>query len=116
MLVWGELDTEFIQGQRWAPSFSIMPDDNRKSEPGEIDPANVEKLLEIELMQKRAAWQQAKTRRGTWRTLSFLFLFVVLVVAVVTFYLFFSGDRMEGLKAGAVHREATGSSATPAPR
>ena len=72
-----------------------MPDSNRKSEGDEIDAA---KLLEIELMQKRAEWKRAKERRGGLRALSFLFLFVVIVAAIVAFYLFFSPGRVRDLK------------------
>ena len=71
-----------------------MPDRERKSEPGEIDPTKVEQLLEIELMQKRAAWQQAKARRSNLRAMSFLFLFVVIIAALVTFFLFFSSGTI----------------------
>lgn len=62
-----------------------MSDDNRKPEP--IDPAKMEKLLEIELMQKRMAWQQAKARRGGYRALAFLFLILVIFGAAVAVYL-----------------------------
>lgn len=72
----------------------MIPDGNRKPEPGETDPAQLAKLLEIELMQKRAQWQQAKARRGNLRTVSFLFLFLVIVGAIVAFYLFFSPARV----------------------
>jgi len=70
-----------------------------------MDPAKIEKLLEIELMQKRASWQQAKARRGSFRALSFFFLFIVIVAAVVGFYLFFSPDRMSELKSNATEQE-----------
>ena len=75
-----------------------MPDDNRKPERQEIDPAQIEKLLEIELMQKRATWQQTKARRGGLRALSFLFLFLVILAALVGFFVFFSSGRMSELK------------------
>ena len=68
----------------------MMPDGNSKPEPTELDPAKLAKLLEIELMQKRAGWQQAKARRNKLRALSFLFLFLVILAAMAAFYLFFS--------------------------
>ena len=46
-----------------------MPASDREPEPGETDPSMVERLLEIELIQKRAAWQQAKARRGSRRAM-----------------------------------------------
>ena len=67
-----------------------MPDGNRKPEPDELDPAKLAKLLDIELMQKRAEWQQAKARRGNLRALSFFFLFIVVAGAIAAFFLFFS--------------------------
>jgi hypothetical protein len=75
--------------------FSIMPDSNRKSEGDEIDAT---KLLEIELMQKRAEWKRARERRGGLRALSFFFLFAVIVAAIVAFYLFFNPGRVRELK------------------
>jgi hypothetical protein len=74
-----------------------MPDSNRKPEGGEIDPLQ---MLELELMQKRASWQQAKARRGGLRALSFLFLFVVIVAAIAVFFIFFSPARMQELRSG----------------
>ena len=67
-----------------------------KSQPDgrETDPEKLAKLLEIELMQKRASWQQAKARRSSFRVMSFLFLFAVIVAAVLTFYFFLSSDRL----------------------
>jgi hypothetical protein len=85
-----------------------MPDGNRKPEGGEIDPA---KLLEIELMQKRAAWQQAKARRGNLRAVSVFFLIVVIAAALVCFYLFFSPERVRELRSG--HGEGIEADSSP---
>ena len=83
-----------------------MPDDNPNPPPP--SPSEIEKLLEIELMQKRASWQQAKAQRSIWRALSFLFLFLVILAALVGFFIFFSSDRRADLKAGsAAHSEPT---------
>ena len=88
-----------------------MPDGNRKPEGGEIDPA---KLLELELMQKRAEWKQAKARRGSLRALSFFFLIVVIVAALICFYLFFSPERVRELRSGSAgETEATPSPSVP---
>jgi hypothetical protein len=70
-----------------------MPESDRKREEKEIDPAKLEQLLEIELMQKRTAWQQAKARRSGLRALSFFFLFVVLVAALLACFFLLSPDR-----------------------
>ena len=72
-----------------------MPENNRKPEGDQFDPT---KLLEIELMQKRAEWKRAKERRGGLRALSFLFLFAVIIAALVAFFFFLSPDRVRELK------------------
>lgn len=65
-----------------------MTDPSGKGEPEPNDPAQLEKLLEIELMQKRMAWQQAKQRSSSWRNLSYLFLFLVIAGAVIAYFVF----------------------------
>ncbi|MDQ6860192.1 MAG: hypothetical protein M3032_03435, partial [Verrucomicrobiota bacterium] len=50
------------------------------------DPDALARLLELELMQKRAGWQQGKQRLGVLRAVSFLFLFVVVAGALVAFW------------------------------
>lgn len=68
-----------------------MPGDDVKSgRRPENDPEELSRLLELELMQKRAAWQQASARHKTLKSVSIFFLFVVIVAAVVGFYLAFS--------------------------
>lgn len=78
-----------------------MPDANRKPEPGEIDPAKIQQLLEIEMMQQRASWQQAKARRGSLRAMSFFFLFLVIVGALFAYFVFLSPERLSELKSSA---------------
>jgi hypothetical protein len=75
-----------------------MPDDDLK--PNLPDSSEAERLLELELMQKRAMWQQTKARRGTLRVLSFLFLFVVVLIALLVFFWFLSPERIGELKTG----------------
>ena len=75
--------------------------DRNNQPPRETDPAKLAKLLEIELMQKRASWQQAKARRGTLRAMSFLFLFVVIIAAVAAFYFLASSERVPSAGDGA---------------
>ncbi len=70
---------------------------------------SLEKLLEIELMQKRTKWKQAKARQGTLRTLSFLFLLLVIVGALAGFYYFFSSGALSNQKT----HSAPGSAETP---
>jgi hypothetical protein len=90
-----------------------MADADSKREPTEADPAQIAQLLEIELMQKRAAWRQAKERRGSLRMISFLFLFLVIVGALVAFYLFFSPERVNELRSNAPHASVSPASSSP---
>ena len=75
------------------PIYPMQPEGNSHPTPRDTDPEKLAKLLEIELMQKRASWQQAKARRSTYRTMSFLFLFFVIVAAFIAFYFVASSDR-----------------------
>jgi len=54
----------------------------------ETDPDALAKALELELIMKRASWQKLRARRGTWRALSFLFLFLVLLGALLAYFYF----------------------------
>ena len=71
----------------------MKPEGNHQPAARETDPEKLAKLLEIELMQKRASWQQAKARRSSYRTMSFLFLFIVIVAAFVAFYFIATSER-----------------------
>ena len=52
-------------------------------------PDDLSRLLELELIQKRAEWQRASARHKSIRSASFVFLFVVVVAALVGFYFLF---------------------------
>lgn len=82
------------------------------SEPEEIrpeapaaDPEALAKALEVELMLKRASWQKAQAKRGTLRALSFAFLLLVILGALLAWFYFASALRHRGdepARAGAV--------------
>lgn len=93
-----------------------MLDDKRKPERPETKPLDLEQLLEIELMQKRAAWQQRKARRGILRALSLFFLFVVVLAALVGFFVFLSPDRVNELKSSTSQHAPITPSPTSSPR
>jgi hypothetical protein len=76
--------------------FQIMLEGDNKPRQEEVDPDKLSKLLEIELMQKRAAWQQMAARGKTLRTVSFFFLFVVILAALIGFYFFFFSGGIPG--------------------
>ena len=66
---------------------------NGDGKPEPIDPETAVRLLELELMQKRAARQMAAGRRSGLRTASFVFLFAVILGALLAFYyVFYSGS------------------------
>jgi hypothetical protein len=60
------------------------------------DPDALAKALEMELIMKRASWQKSRARLGTWRTLSFLFLFLVLLGALLAYFYFMTEARQRG--------------------
>ena len=65
-----------------------MQDINRKPDGERLDPGHFERMLELELMQKRAAWQQARAKRGIVRALAYLFLFLIISAGVLAYFLF----------------------------
>ena len=70
--------------------------DSTGGKPEPADPEQAVRLLELELMQERAARQMAGTPYRGLRAASFLFLFAVLLgAAFAAYYLFFSGHLDE---------------------
>ena len=57
--------------------------------PKEIDPDNLSRLLELELIQKRATWKQAGERYRSIRAAGFVFLFVLFVGCLIGAYFAF---------------------------
>ena len=57
-------------------------------EPPPADPEALTRELELELITKRASWQKMRARRSTWHALRLLFLFVVLVGALLVYFYF----------------------------
>jgi hypothetical protein len=47
-------------------------------------------MLEVKLGQERIAWQRAKSQIRVFRIISFLFLFLLIVGALVAYFLVFS--------------------------
>ena len=67
-----------------------MSDEQSKSESSEKDPEKLSRLLELELIQKRAEWQRKSARYKKLKAVSILFLFAVILAALVGFYFIFS--------------------------
>ena len=63
--------------------------DPTKASPRDIDPDNLSRLLELELIQKRATWKQAGQRYRSIRAAGFVFLFVLIVGCLVGGYFAF---------------------------
>jgi hypothetical protein len=66
----------------------MMSDEDSK--PKSTDPEELPRLLEIELLQKRNEWKQAAARARTIRMVSFLFLFLVILGALLAYFFIFS--------------------------
>ncbi len=92
-----------------------MPDGNRKPDGDAPDPEKLAKLLEIELMQKRAGWQQAKQRHGAFRAASFFFLFLIIAGALLAFWLFFSPERVQELRQNQEQPNESAPASAPSP-
>ncbi len=60
------------------------------------NPDDLTKLLEMELASKREGWQRARSRRGTWRALSILFLLLVVMGALAAYFYFATALRYRG--------------------
>jgi hypothetical protein len=50
------------------------------------NPEDLSRLLEIELIQKRAEWQRTTARHKNLKMFSLLFLFMVVLAGLVAFY------------------------------
>jgi type VI protein secretion system component VasF len=65
----------------------MIPGDDGKHE---TDPDKLCQFLDLKLAQERAAWKRARAQRNTIRAVSFVFLFLLIVAALVGFFLIFS--------------------------
>src|SRR5260370_37492049 len=57
--------------------------DPSEPKPNEIDADNLSRLLELELIQKRASWKQAGDRYRSIRAAGLIFLFVLIVGCLI---------------------------------
>ena len=77
------------------------------------DPEDTVRMLELQLMQQRAARQQAGTPYRGLRAMSFIFLFVIILGALLAFYYFF---YLGGLDQARARNNPPSPSATAASR
>lgn len=64
------------------------------------------RLLELELIQKRTAWQQTKQRKKSLRSFAFLFLFLLFAACLVGFFFAFNrvSEERQNRPAATFHR------------
>ena len=63
--------------------------ETQTSQPVGNDPEELSRLLEIELMQKKALWQQKTARNKSLKSLSIMFLFLMVMGGLAAFYFVF---------------------------
>jgi hypothetical protein len=85
----------------------MNPHGDGKPEP--VDPEQVLRMLEMELAQQRAARKQAGSPYRGFRLASFIFLFAVILGALLAFYYVFFSGNLDDFR---THNNAP---ATPAP-
>jgi hypothetical protein len=61
-----------------------------KPELADNDPEKINQLLELQLAQKRAEWKRANARYRSIRSAGFVFLFIVIIGALLAFFFAFS--------------------------
>ncbi len=54
------------------------------------DAEQMARLLELELAQKRLVWQQVRKRKKSYRSLAFLFLFILFAACLLGFFFAFN--------------------------
>jgi hypothetical protein len=70
-----------------------MQEHNGKMNPTDAD--TLSQLLEIQLAEKRSEWKRATSRYRAFRSIGFVFLFLVIAGALFAFFVFFSGVNEE---------------------
>ena len=90
----------------------MNPQGDGKPEPN--DPDKVLQLLELELAQRRIALKQARSPLRGFRLASFIFLFAVILGAMLAFYYVFVSGGLEDLRTrGSAQPSATPAAHTP---
>jgi type VI protein secretion system component VasF len=68
----------------------MMPERATDTKPNDTEADNLARLLELELMQKRAQWKQASSRHRSMRTMAFVFVFLVVAACLAGAFFVFS--------------------------
>ncbi len=61
-----------------------------QTQPVDSDVEQLSRLLELELIQKRATWKQAKERKKSLRSLAVLFVFLLIAGCLLGFFFAFN--------------------------
>jgi hypothetical protein len=78
-----------------------------ETNPSQLDSDQLARLLEMELMQKRASWKKTIARNRSIRAFGFLFLFILIMASLVGGYFVFlriSDSRSNQTPSSAVQR------------
>jgi hypothetical protein len=75
----------------------MNPHGNGKPEPS--DPDQLVRLVELELAQRRLAREQARSPYRAFRLASFVFLFAVILGAILAFYYVFYSGGLDDFRA-----------------
>ena len=73
----------------------MMPEGATGTNSNETEAETLNRLLEIELIQKRAEWKQAGARHRNARMMSFAFLFFIIIGGLVALFFAFSTVKEE---------------------
>jgi|GEM_PF-879680 len=87
-----------------------MPEPAADTTPKQTEADQLARLLELELIQKRAQWKQASARRRNTRSLAFAFIFLVVMACLFGGYFVFMRVNEER---GNQHPQSNGSPALP---
>ncbi|MEP7014965.1 MAG: hypothetical protein ABI925_05960 [Verrucomicrobiota bacterium] len=68
----------------------MMPDIDGKSESVKSDPGDLARVLELELLQKRADWQRKSERYRTIRAVSLFCLLIIVLAGIASLFFLFS--------------------------
>ncbi len=79
----------------------MIPDGDGKPESGPIDPEQLTRLLDIELAQKRATWAEAAASYHRIRSISLLFLAIVIIGSLLAFFFMYTRLTQERPNPGA---------------
>ena len=64
-----------------------------QAQPTGTDAEQLSRLLELELIQKRMAWQHTRQRKKSYRSIAFVFLFLLFAACLLG--LFFAFNRVK---------------------